>query len=49
MAILREAPVDSAAAFTATAEDAAQRERALAGLVADGLVEADGSGYRLPR
>lgn len=28
--------------------DAAQRERALSGLVSDGLVEATGAGYRLP-
>lgn len=49
MAILRQAPVDSAGAFEATGEDAAQRERALAGLLADGLVEAEGAGYRLPR
>jgi A/G-specific adenine glycosylase len=28
--------------------DAAQRERALAGLLSDGLVEATSAGYRLP-
>jgi len=28
--------------------DAEQRERALAGLVSDGLAEPDGSSYRLP-
>ena len=50
MAVLRErpdpAPPDALAAVWADAE---QRDRALAGLVADGLVEPDREGYRLPR
>jgi hypothetical protein len=29
-------------------DDGAQRDRALAGLLADGLVEADGTSFRLP-
>jgi A/G-specific adenine glycosylase len=49
MAILRDAPVASAAAFATTSENADQRGRALAGLLADGLVARDGDGYRLPR
>ena len=50
MAVLREAPgaVDKAL-LDAVWDDAVQRERALDGLVADGLVEVlDGGRYRLP-
>jgi A/G-specific adenine glycosylase len=51
MAVLREADrsVDRAVLERAWAHDPAQRERALDGLVADGLVEPlDGDRYRLP-
>ena len=49
MTELREAPghVDRAD-LDAVWPDAAQRERALAGLLADGLVVRDGQRYRLP-
>lgn len=50
MAVLRSAagPVRGEA-LDAVWDDAAQRDRALAGLVVDGLVERDGDGFRLPR
>ena len=49
LAVLREsADVVEAARLSAVWADAAQRERALDGLVADGLVEPVSSGYRLP-
>jgi A/G-specific adenine glycosylase len=49
LALLREAPGSlGAAELTAAWEDAEQRERCLASLLADGLVEQSGSGYALP-
>jgi A/G-specific adenine glycosylase len=49
MAVLRESPsAVPRPALEAVWPDAAQRDRALAALVADGLVEAVGSAYRLP-
>lgn len=50
MAVLRSAagPVRGEA-LDAVWPDAVQRDRALAGLVVDGLVERDGAGFRLPR
>jgi A/G-specific adenine glycosylase len=49
MAVLREAagPVPGAD-LARVWDDGAQRDRALAGLLADGLVEADGTSFRLP-
>jgi A/G-specific adenine glycosylase len=50
MGVLRERPGPAAPAdLDAVWDDAEQLERALAGLLADGLVERAGSGYRLPR
>lgn len=50
LALLREAdhPLDDAALTLAWPADDAQRERCLASLVADALVEHAGDGYRLP-
>ncbi|MGC3904620.1 HhH-GPD family protein [Corynebacterium variabile] len=47
MAVLREQ--GTAASFPDSGPDAAQRDRALASLLADGLVEQHDGGYRLPR
>lgn len=51
MALLREAPSGAATreALDASWPDAAQRERAVAGLVSDGLAEPHDGGLRLPR
>jgi A/G-specific adenine glycosylase len=47
MAVLREQ--GAAESFPDAGPDAAQRDRALASLLADGLVEQHDGGYRLPR
>lgn len=51
MALLREAPSGAATheALAASWPDAAQRERAVAGLVSDGLAEPHDGGLRLPQ
>lgn len=51
MALLRDAPTGATTpeALARTWPDAVQRERVVAGLVADGLAEPDGGGLRLPR
>jgi A/G-specific adenine glycosylase len=49
MAVLRDRPGPAGAdELAAVWPDAAQRDRALAGLLADGLVVPHSGGYRLP-